>query len=74
MSITDPFDDDLTNCAYKVVTMCCSENLTDGTSSHDWPITNLATGQVGGLCWFCGCSAKEFYERVKQQRKAETQP
>lgn len=27
---------------------------------HDWPITNLATGEPFGLCWFCGMSAEAF--------------
>lgn len=54
----------------------CLEDLELGTSSHDWPITNLGTGQVSGLCWYCGCSAEEFYGRVKKHlgithRKAE---
>lgn len=48
----------------------CAENLSDGSSSHDWPITNLTTGQVGGLCWFCGTSAEAFYERVKEHRRS----
>ena len=43
----------------------CAEDLKNRTSSHDWPITNLKTGQVSGLCWFCGCPAQEFYDRVK---------
>lgn len=51
------------------MTALCHENLKEGTSNHDWPMTNLATGEVFLLCWFCGCNAEDFKRRVREAQQ-----